>query len=579
MSASSSSVPYLLPQKPPILDEYAWRPSNYLEDPQPPGPDLERLAQEEAAQKAGMDPRAIKKVKPRKTVDYHGGIGRWNNLRKTRPNRNYLPAMRPAATYVVDLLPPSAYPNNPSTSLCTKFVHSSTNKIKYPVNVVTWTPEARRILTGSASGEFTLWNGLTFNFETILQAHDSTIRAIRFNHSGTFLASSDDSGVVKYFQPNMNNVAAWPAHRESVRGLSFSPDDARFVTCSDDSKLKLWSFETMREERTFTGHGWDVKCVEWHPSKGLLASGSKDKLVKFWDPRSGQALSAIYSHKNTIQSIAWSVNGDMLASASRDQTLRVFDIRAMKEFVCFKGHKKEVCSVAWHPSEPSILVSGGSEGSIVHWSLDSPTPAPRTSVDEAHDSNVWCLAYHPLGHILVSASNDYTTRFWSRERPSDVGGEWKAGGEKPIDSKDDDQQEEDEDYVPGLGFAGTAAQDAGFSGGFDDGFNRQGGFQPGGMAMGVPGLAASGGGDDFIPGFGGGGTSVAPVTGRSEGSLPSQNSMFPGFGGQGGQGGQGSQDGPNGWGGRGGQRDGGGYGGRGGGGGGGGGGRRQRWGQ
>lgn len=116
-----------------------------------------------------------------------------------------------------------------------------------------WTPEARRILTGSASGEFTLWNGLTFNFETILQAHDSTIRAIRFNHSGTFLASSDDSGVVKYFQPNMNNVAAWPAHRESVRGLTFSPDDARFVTCSDDSKLKLWSFETMREERTFTG--------------------------------------------------------------------------------------------------------------------------------------------------------------------------------------------------------------------------------------------------------------------------------------------------------------------------------------
>ncbi|KAG8901639.1 WD repeat-containing protein 33 [Tulasnella sp. 417] len=277
-----------------------------------------------------------------------------------------------------------------------------------------------------------------------------------------------------------------------------------------------------------------------------------------------------YSHKNTIQSIAWSVNGDMIASASRDQTLRVFDIRAMKEFVCFKGHKKEVCSVAWHPIQPSILVSGGSEGSIVHWSLDSPTPAPRASVDEAHDSNVWCLAYHPLGHILVSAANDYTTRFWSRERPSDVGGEWKAGGEKPIDSKDDDQQEEDEDYVPGLGFAGAAAaQDPpGFAGGFDDGFNRQGGFQSGGMAMGVPGLAGSGGGDDFIPGFGGGGTSNAPVAGRSEGALPSQNSMFPGFGGQGGQ------DGPNGWGGRGGQRGGGGYGG----GGGGGGGRRQRWG-
>ncbi len=36
----------------------------------------------------------------------------------------------------VQLLPPKAYPNNPSTSLCTKFVHTSTNKIRCPVNCV-----------------------------------------------------------------------------------------------------------------------------------------------------------------------------------------------------------------------------------------------------------------------------------------------------------------------------------------------------------------------------------------------------------------------------------------------------------
>ncbi len=34
-----------------------------------------------------------------------------------------------------------------------------------------WTPEGRRLVTGASSGEFTLWNGLTFNFETILQVN------------------------------------------------------------------------------------------------------------------------------------------------------------------------------------------------------------------------------------------------------------------------------------------------------------------------------------------------------------------------------------------------------------------------
>lgn len=40
----------------------------------------------------------------------------------------------------VQLLPPKAYPDNPSTSLCTKFVHTSTNKIRCPVNCVVVSP-------------------------------------------------------------------------------------------------------------------------------------------------------------------------------------------------------------------------------------------------------------------------------------------------------------------------------------------------------------------------------------------------------------------------------------------------------
>lgn len=58
-------------------------------------------------------------------------------LRKTAPSPGYIPHMRPAAPYIIDLLPPAAYPDNPSTSLCTKFVHTSTNKVRGPVNCVT----------------------------------------------------------------------------------------------------------------------------------------------------------------------------------------------------------------------------------------------------------------------------------------------------------------------------------------------------------------------------------------------------------------------------------------------------------
>ena len=151
------------------------------------------------------------------------------------------------------MLPPIARKCKAVDTIPARQLHSSFNKVRHPVNVVKWTPEGRRLLTGSTSGEFTLWNGLTFNFETILQAHDSAVRTMQFSHSGLFLASADQSGIIKYFQPNMNNLTAWQGHREAIRGLSFSPDDGRFATASDDSTIRIWSFEESKEERVMTG--------------------------------------------------------------------------------------------------------------------------------------------------------------------------------------------------------------------------------------------------------------------------------------------------------------------------------------
>lgn len=63
-------------------------------------------------------------------------------------------------------------------------------------------------------------------------------------------------------------------------------------------------------------------------------------------------------------------------------------------------------------------------------------------MEEAHDGMVWDLSWHPLGHMLVSGSNDRSTyvlvffcwlnentifksnliirRFWTRNRPGDT---------------------------------------------------------------------------------------------------------------------------------------------------------------
>ncbi|KAK4106805.1 WD40 repeat-like protein [Parathielavia hyrcaniae] len=431
----------------------------------------------------GPPPRARGR---RPVTDYGATIVHWMRHRQPRWKGSYCgETERPSNSYIVDMLPPHARATSPADSVPSRHLHSSLNKIKHPINVVRWTPEGRRLLTASSSGEFTLWNGTGFNFETIMQAHDSAIRALAYSHSDDWLVSADHDGIIKYWQPNFNNVESIRGHTDPIRDLAFSPTDIKFVTASDDSTLRIFDFAAGAAESTLTGHGWDAKSCDWHPTKGLIVSGSKDHLVKLWDPRTGRCLTTLHGHKNTITKTVFErVRGQCLATSARDQTARVFDLRMMRDICLLRGHEKDISTLTWHPVHSNFLSTGGSEGSLFHYLLDEPntppghsasmapydsadpasTPAqtiyPAHKVPYAHDFAIWSLDWHPLGHILASGSNDRITRFWARARPgeadsfndryhigeaaAEVQGTWDRRGHRHMRQAEEEQEMEDE---------------------------------------------------------------------------------------------------------------------------------------
>ncbi|CAG8557879.1 5565_t:CDS:10 [Funneliformis mosseae] len=391
------------------------------------------------AQRTVFDGKRMRKAIQRRTVDFNCSIGKYMQDRIWIQDQRNMRLLRPKADFIIDLLPPSAYLHNPVNAVATKYVHTSTNKNRYPVNVVRWTPEGRRLITGLSSGEFTLWNGLTFNFETILQ----------WSHNDNWMVTADHKGIIKYWQSNMNNLKMIEGHKEAIRDLSFAPTDTKFATCSDDGTIKIWDFNEGIEEKSLSGHGWDVKAVDWHPYKSLLASGSKDNLIKFWDPKYGKNVATLHGHKNTILGLQWNKNGNWLGTAARDQLVKVYDIRMMKDLQTFRGHNKEVCSITWHPSHEKLLTTGGSDGCLMYWIVGQDEAVE--SVEYAHDQNVWSLDWHPIGHILVSGSNDHSTRFWTRARPGDTAQEkFQANRPKAEENGLKEVVIEDEIKMPGL---------------------------------------------------------------------------------------------------------------------------------
>ena len=124
-------------------------------------------------------------------------------------------------------MPPAGYPTNPASSMCTRFSHTSVNKTRAAIYTMVWTPEGRRVISGSGQGEITLWNGVDFKFELLMQGHQHAINCMQWSHSFKWLISGDKGGHIKYWDNHMAMSHTMQGHTVPVRDLSFSPTDRK----------------------------------------------------------------------------------------------------------------------------------------------------------------------------------------------------------------------------------------------------------------------------------------------------------------------------------------------------------------
>lgn len=377
----------------------------------------------------------------------------WNLLDRS----NHLnPVLHATKTDRIKQLPPWA--RQPAvSSLPVKLAHSVLNKSKRAVFCVAWTPDGRRLLAGTMSGEFNLFHGMDYSVEMVMQAHESAVRCMRYSPSGDWLISGDQEGGLKVWQPNFNNVKMVRAHPEVLRDVCWSPSGSKFATCSDDGSVKIWSFASMANEHTFAGrnaHGWDVKCVDWHPSLGLLASGSKDNTMRMWDPRERKLLTTVHAFKNTVTKTKFQPTGgqNLLAATCRDNTAHVFDLRMLGQENLPNASKSSGASgfangvanggvsggVGGYASSSGVaekgksLVNGQQSGvnmSQDNISKNAVTDTMETSstvaVLRGHPADVSCLEWHPYhSQLLATGTHQGSMHYFLLDNPSlrnDVG--------------------------------------------------------------------------------------------------------------------------------------------------------------
>ena len=132
----------------------------------------------------------------RPTIDYNSIVIRSIESRIFQTDEQDYLSLQPNDEYMSDMCTAGSRSMlmTPSNSYCNYHMHTAYNRDKYPIYCAKWTMEGRRVISGAQSGEFTLWNGLHFNFETIVQAHENGNRAMEWSHDEQNMVASQAPG-------------------------------------------------------------------------------------------------------------------------------------------------------------------------------------------------------------------------------------------------------------------------------------------------------------------------------------------------------------------------------------------------
>ena len=113
--------------------------------------------------------------------------------------------------------------------------------------------------------------------------HFASVNAVAWSPDGKRIASGSNDGTVQVWDAtDGGHVFTYRGHIDRVNAVAWSPDGRRIASGSADGTVQVWDAANGGHVFTYRGHSGPVWTVAWSPNGKRIASGSADKTVQVW---------------------------------------------------------------------------------------------------------------------------------------------------------------------------------------------------------------------------------------------------------------------------------------------------------
>jgi eukaryotic-like serine/threonine-protein kinase len=256
------------------------------------------------------------------------------------------------------------------------------------VSGVAFSPDGKRILTGSEDHTLKLWNAENGKEILTLKGHSAGVDTVAFSPDGKRIAASSPSGKLQ-LRVIGADIKVWDAEKgkelfgiEGGVGVAFSPNGKRLATGAIwfNKEVKIRDAENGKEILSIGGDfkepigelfGHRATCVVFSPDgTKLLTSSYESERIRLWDAETGKPLLNFQAHDDGIRCVTFGPDGKRIISASHDKTIKIWDIDALPKIPrTLEGHTEQLTNVSFSPDGKRIVSSSYDKTAKV-WDAD-----------------------------------------------------------------------------------------------------------------------------------------------------------------------------------------------------------------